>query len=146
MKRTTSGTVERRTSGEGNFRKRTGEMTPSNSDALLARNLMATLKLVLRADPYVLRFDTTPTYALDDFALMATQQFNLGNPSDWFGTFRGGRNGMESKIYGLQQHYSQVHAWLPMLRHRSELDYHCSTILFLMDSALECFVFALNAL
>lgn len=84
---------------------------------------------------------------LDEFALLACQEFNLGNEPDWFGSFRGGLYGFHARIHGVQVHYRALHNWLP-LRHRtpSDTDYHLSSVFFNMDSAIECFTFALNAL
>jgi len=45
----------------------------------------------------------------------------------------------------VQQHYFEVHAWLPRVRIPTDIEYHLASILFQMDSALECLTFALNA-
>jgi len=97
-------------------------------------------------DPFRLELDPRPTYQLDEFALLACQQYNLGNQSDWFGTFRGGRNGMEAKVYGAELHFGQIHAWAPVLQHQSVLEYNVAGFLFCVDSAIECLVYAMNAL
>ena len=98
------------------------------------------------ADKFQLPFDPSPFHNLDELALLARQDYNLGHKGDWFGNFRGGLYGFFARIYGLQVHYNSVHAWIPRLRHPNEDEYHLSSIFFHMDSAIECLVFALNAL
>lgn len=94
---------------------------------------------------FEVQFDILAFQKLDRLALLARQDYNLGGNGDWFGEFRGGLYGMYDRLYGVQLHYFEVHAWLP--RHRFvEGDYHLASILFQMDSALECLAFALNAL
>ena len=95
---------------------------------------------------YVLTFDSTAWDELDEFALLACQDYNFGNASDWFGCFRGGFYGMRSRLRAIQQHYFKVHAWLPVPRILADAEYHLATALFHMDSAVECMTFALNAL
>lgn len=93
-----------------------------------------------------LHFDAESYASVDQLALLARQDYNLGGTGDWFGAFRGGLYGFYARLYGVQRHYSEVHAWLPRLRIIEETEYHLASILFQMDSALECLTFALNAL
>jgi hypothetical protein len=82
---------------------------------------------------------------LDHFALTASQQYNLGNAGNWFLSFRGGYYGVMSRLRGLQQHSLSLHQW----RMNSSVQSHehdIAVMLFCMDSAIECFVFMLNAL
>lgn len=95
---------------------------------------------------FSVEFDLAPFGALDQLALLARQDYNLGGDGDWFGEFRGGLYGFYSRLYGIQRHYVEVHEWLPRVRIPTENEYHLAAILFQMDSALECLVFALNAL
>lgn len=95
---------------------------------------------------FSVQFDLSPFEALDQLALLARQDYNLGGTGDWFGEFRGGLYGFYARLYGVQRHYSEVHAWLPRARITAETEYHLASILFQMDSALECLVFALNSL
>lgn len=90
-------------------------------------------------------FDDKSFDDLDQLALLACQDYNLGCAGDWFGEFRGGLYGFYARLYGVSLHYLQVHAWLPRPRLPTETEYHLAAILFCMDSALECFTFALNA-
>jgi len=94
---------------------------------------------------YKLKFDLTSYHELDNFALLAVQQYNLGDKGDWFGQFRGGLYGLYARVAGVQIHYYKVHSWnleiIPV-----PVEYHMSSILFNMDSAIECMVFSLNAL
>jgi len=93
-----------------------------------------------------LNFDLSDFDDLDNFALLARQDYNLGNPGQWFGSFRGGLYGFQSRIYGLVEHFSQVHGWITRARFPHEVEYHLVSSFFFMDSAIECFVFAINAL
>lgn len=95
---------------------------------------------------FAVHFDSEPFESLDQLALLARQDYNLGGAGDWFGEFRGGLYGFYARLYGVQRHYSEVHAWLPRIRTPAETEYHLASILFQMDSALECLTFALNAL
>ena len=95
---------------------------------------------------FSLQFDSAPFEALDQLALLARQDYNLGGAGDWFGEFRGGLYGFYGRLHGVQIHYSEVHAWLPRARIPTDTEYQLTTILFQMDSALECLTFALNAL
>lgn len=95
---------------------------------------------------YTLNFDLLSYKALDKFALLANQKYNLGDRDDWFNCFRGGLHGLFARVMGVKIHYHKVHSWKPVEIDYMEVEYHVSTILFNMDSALECMVFALNAL
>lgn len=95
---------------------------------------------------YVLKFDLSPYNALDKFALLAGQKYNLGDTGDWFNCFRGGLYGLYARVMGVGIHYHKVHSWEPAIKDPSMTEYHLSSILFNMDSAVECMVFALNAL
>jgi len=93
-----------------------------------------------------LKFDLQTYYELDQFALLARQNYNFGNASDWFGSFRGGLYGSYARILGITIHYYDVHSWKPRLRLPRETEYHLASIFFNMDSLVECITFALNAL
>lgn len=95
---------------------------------------------------FQLPFNLQACQKLDDFALLATQDYNLGGKGDWFGCFRGGLYGFYARIYGVKVHYHEVHSLRLTQRVFSEPEYHLSSIFFNMDSAVECFVFAMNAL
>ena len=95
---------------------------------------------------FSVQFDLALFQALDQLALLARQDYNLGGAGDWFGEFRGGLYGFYARLYGVQRHYFEVHAWLPRLRIPTDTEYHLASILFQMDSALECLTFALNSL
>jgi hypothetical protein len=90
-------------------------------------------------------FDSNIFVSLDEFALIAYQEFNLGNESDWFSTFRSGLFGLEARMYGLAEHLQTVHASLTKRMSPKSLEYHLSSIFFNMNSAVECLTFALNA-
>lgn len=95
---------------------------------------------------FSVQFDLKAFEELDQLALLARQDYNLGDTGHWFGEFRGGLYGFYARIHGVQRHYFEVHEWLPRVRTPTETEYHLSSILFQMDSALECLTFALNAL
>lgn len=84
---------------------------------------------------------------LDEFALLACQDYNLGNSPDWFGCFRGGLYGFYGRVFGIGEHFRLLHEWLPQRpRLPQDTEYHLSSALFNMDSAVECLTFAFNAL
>jgi hypothetical protein len=95
---------------------------------------------------YVLKFNTASFKALDEFALLADQKYNLGDRDDWFGNFRGGLYGFYARITGVQIHFRKVHSWDFSIKSPSIVEYHISSVFFNMDSAIECLIFALNAL
>jgi hypothetical protein len=89
--------------------------------------------------------DGSPGDLLDDLALLASQGYNLGNAGNWFLNFRGGLNGIRSRCSGMQFHRRFVYEWEigPLY---NNIEHHCSSMLFCMDSAVECMVYGLNAL
>lgn len=93
-----------------------------------------------------LQFALDPLRDLDEFALLACQSYNLGNASDWFGCFRGGIYAVHQRVYGIQRHYEDVHAWLPAPRIFGDVEHHLADLLFNLDSAMECLIYGLNAL
>lgn len=95
---------------------------------------------------FLLNFELQECKRLDQFALQACQAKNYGNTSDWFGAFRGGLYGFYARIHGITVHYRDIHAWIPKPRLPTETEYHLAAIFFHMDSAIECFIFGLNAL
>lgn len=95
---------------------------------------------------YDLNFNLKICEALDEFALLVDQPYNLGNKGDWFNCFRGGLYGMYARIYGIQYHFKIVHSWESKIVQMRQVESHVAAILFNMDSSLECFTFALNAL
>lgn len=98
---------------------------------------------------YTLKFDLSSYEGLDDFALLADQHYNLGDKDHWFFHFRRGLHGLYARVIGVQIHYCEIHSWvLPRysITPMQMAEYHLSSIFFNMDSAVECMVFALNAL
>src|SRR5215813_960072 len=49
---------------------------------------------------FAVHFDSEPFESLDQLALLACQDYNLGGESDWFGEFRGGLYGFYARLYG----------------------------------------------
>lgn len=89
--------------------------------------------------------DGSPEDHLDDIALSACQAANYGNAGNWFFSFRGGLNGLRSRKAGLAYHTPFVFEWL-LGADIWNREHHVAAMFFCMDSAMECFVFALNAL
>jgi len=98
---------------------------------------MSTLEISLELDEYK---------KLDEYALLASQEYNFGNNGNWFYIFRGGISGFRARIFGFVTHYNSVHAWVPIPRLPIETEYHLASAFFNMDSAIECLMFSLNAL
>lgn len=83
--------------------------------------------------------------ALLDEKAISLSKLRVVDPN-WLFYFRGGLQGVASRIRGAKLHYDALHSWLPPRLVFWDWDYHLSTTLFHMDSALECFVFTFNAL
>lgn len=83
--------------------------------------------------------------ALLDHQAISLSKLRVVEPN-WLFYFRGGLQGVASRIRGAKLHYDALHSWLPPRLVFYDWDYHLSTTLFHMDSALECFVFTFNAL
>jgi hypothetical protein len=101
------------------------------------------------SNDYTLKFDLSPYIELDKFALLADQDYNLGDSGDWFNHFRGGLYGLYARVQGVLINYYAVHSWNlpePFMSSIQRAEYHLSAILFNMDSTIECMIFALNAL
>ncbi|MGB2815075.1 MAG: hypothetical protein WBC75_08320, partial [Dehalococcoidales bacterium] len=97
------------------------------------------------AEGYPLEFNLSSYEALDNFALLADQKYNLGDRNGWFNCFRGGLHGLYARVMGVKMHYHKLHAWELEVKTPQVTEYNLSSILFNMDSAIECSVFALNA-
>jgi len=82
---------------------------------------------------------------LDALALLACQDYNLGNHGNWFFSFRSGFSGFHSRMLSLEEHRRLVYEWHPGAQINGH-ERHIAIILFAMDSAFECLIFALNAL
>ncbi|WKZ46053.1 MAG: hypothetical protein QY306_09535 [Anaerolineales bacterium] len=95
---------------------------------------------------YEISLDLSEYGHLDEFALLACQDYNFGNESKWFNAFRGGLYGFRARVNGFLSHYQIVHAWIPTPRQPNETEHHLASIFFCMDSSIECFAYALNAL
>ena len=82
------------------------------------------------------------------FALLACQEYNYGNHEDWFACFRDGLYGSYARLFGVGFHFEDVHAWYPAVRtyFATQVEYHAASFFFHAESAIECLVFALNAL
>ncbi|MCJ7508963.1 MAG: hypothetical protein MUO85_09600 [candidate division Zixibacteria bacterium] len=102
---------------------------------------------------YVLGFDLSSYHNLEVFARRANQEDNLGDKGDWLNHFIWGLGGLRARVLGVKLNYSAVHSWeltkavvLSGINVYDLNEYYVSTILFNMDSAIECMIFMLNAL
>ena len=82
---------------------------------------------------------------LDAFGLLAHQDGNLGNRDNWIFVFRAGVRGLTSRLNRVVWHSQLFHSW-SIQEHFEDREHHIAAALFCMDSAMECLVFALNAL
>lgn len=112
------------------------------------------------SNDYTLEFDLTSYNTLEAFGRVANKKENLGDKGEWLTEFLWGMDGLRARLLGVQIHYYQIHSWelieslVLATTSYSALEssiyqmteYHFSTILFNMDSAIECLIFTLNAL
>ncbi len=82
---------------------------------------------------------------LDRVGLLAHEPQNLGNAENWVFVFRAGVRGLTSRCNGVAWHSELFHSWIPPVPLEAR-EHHIAAMLFCMDSAMECLVFALNAL
>ena len=92
-----------------------------------------------------MHFDAEPFESFDQLALLVRQDYNLGGAGDWFGAFRGGLYGFYARLYGVQRPIPKSTHGCHVSEPSGNGD-HLASILFQMDSALECLTFAFNAL
>jgi hypothetical protein len=97
-------------------------------------------------DPYQIRFETDAIYKIDELALLAVQPYNFGDRGKWFLCFRQGCQGLRVRLFAVETHYAQLHAWELRCRWHLEPEYHLASIGFGLDSALECLLYAMNSL
>lgn len=81
---------------------------------------------------------------LDALASLACQSFNFGNQENWFYNFRSGMQGFHSRISIVRAHGRMIFDWVPGTGFHN-LEPNMAICLFAMDSAVECFIYALNA-
>lgn len=96
-------------------------------------------------DPYHLDFKVDAVARIDDLALLAVQSYNLGDSGHWFLCFRQGCQGFHVRLLAIETHYVQLHAWQLRCRWHLEPEYHLASIMFGLDSALECLLYVMNA-
>ncbi len=82
---------------------------------------------------------------IDELLRKASEKENLGNKYNWFFVFRNALYAFYNRIGAVHYHYDLMHRWIPMERNPNEDEYHLTSILFNMDSAIECLIFALNS-
>src|SRR6266851_8980214 len=78
----------------------------------------------------------------------------IGDHDNWLLNYRDGLRGMLARLLAVDRHYVLLHEYQEREETAQgnpnewavECDYHAGVILFGMDSSLECFIFALNAL
>ena len=96
-------------------------------------------------DPYHLNFKVDSVAHIDELASLAMQSYNLGDRGCWFLCFRQGCQGFHVRLFAVETHYAQLHAWQLRCRWHLEPEYHLASIAFGLDSALECLLYAMNA-
>jgi len=94
---------------------------------------------------YIVDFNITDFYQIDNRVLQLHQIQYLGNLNDWFGNWRGGLFGFYNRLYGVKVSYDILHAWLPS-PDSTNVEQHLASCFFNMDSSIECLTFALNSL
>lgn len=82
---------------------------------------------------------------IDGVAYILSRSENFGNEADWLANWRNALNGVQSRSDGMQHSYRNLTEWLPGLPLWNP-DNEVAVCLFFMDSTLECWTFALNAL
>jgi len=82
---------------------------------------------------------------LDAKAYAASRPENYGNAANWFLSFRLGLRATLSRLSGLSFHSGILLEWVPRTLDVDH-EYHLAAVMFSMDSAVESFVFGLNAL
>jgi hypothetical protein len=77
----------------------------------------------------------------------------IGNPQNWVLTFREGLRGMLARLVAVDREYLKLHQFQSQADNAGNpnewgliCESHAGVILFGMDSAIECFVFAMNAI
>jgi len=93
---------------------------------------------------FLLPFDLSYYNQLSAFASSAQRNSKHGNNGNWVYYFSAGLSGFNNRIYGVKQHYYNMYALHP--NDFTGYEYNLSALLFHMDSAIECFTFALNAI
>lgn len=98
-------------------------------------------------DNYILKFDWRPFAELDSFALLCDQEYNFGDRDQWFLRFRGGLINLRARLYGVSIHYRALHTLgIVSVSNQIATEYNVATLFFNMDSAIECLIWALNAI
>lgn len=95
---------------------------------------------------YTVTYEKGNFWKLDEYGLSMNQVSNYKKTSDWFFSFRGGLNGFHARMAGAEHHYNLMHGWVPQPRSIKETEYHLASLFFQLDSAIECLVFAMNAI
>src|SRR4051794_28608773 len=106
--------------------------------------------------PFELTFENAiGTYnALWDLSGKIASDPKIGNPHNWILTFRHGLRGMLARLLAVDREYVKLHQF----QSEAEKDVgnpnewilicesHAAVIFFGMDSTIECYVFAMNAI
>jgi hypothetical protein len=92
---------------------------------------------------YELHFRDDIIQALDEIAQKACHSESYGNDDNWLLSFRMGKIGLYARLMGVRSHFEYTHS-IP--NDQVSIEYHVGCCLFCMDSAIECYVYMLNAL
>ena len=106
--------------------------------------------------PFELTFENAlgSCNALWDLSGKIVSDPKYGNPHNWILTFRDGLRGMLARLIVVDREYVKLHEFqsLPNINDYNPNDWglicesHAASIFFGMDSAIECFVFAMNSI
>jgi hypothetical protein len=95
--------------------------------------------------PFELPFDFDLLDELDRTARAAARPANYGDRVHWELQWASAFLAVRSRCFATERHYQELHAWVPRLGCIEEAETHVATILFSMDSAIECLAYGLNA-
>lgn len=92
------------------------------------------------------QIDLEQVNKLLDIAIKAKDKF--GNRGYWSTYCERAMNGIRARIFGLKHHHAKLQSICNQIEPLNfiELDHHLSDIFYNLDSTIECFVFALNAI
>jgi hypothetical protein len=82
---------------------------------------------------------------LDRTARAAAKPANYGDRVHWELQWGSAFLAVRSRCFATERHYHDLHAWVPRLGCIEEVETQVATLLFSMDSAVECLAYGLNA-
>lgn len=95
--------------------------------------------------PFELPINFALFHELDRTARETAKPANFGDRVHWELQWASALLAVRSRCFAVERRYEELHGWVPRLGCIEETETHVATILFSMDSAIECFAFGLNA-